>query len=80
MWLIALAVFIRTLVGLFIVGIKYLGRSPCTFLFVSWSKNVRLKSAAKNLVWETEVIKKFLNCSYCPTGGLHKTLTKSKDV
>ena len=80
MWLIALAVFIRTLVGLFIVGIKYLGRSPCTFLFVSWSKNLRLKSAAKNLVWETEVVKKFLNCSYCPTGGLHKTLTKSKDV
>ena len=49
-WSIAVAVFLVTLVGLFMVGIipfwyiKF--KKSLTFLFLSWSKRLRLKSPA----------------------------------
>ena len=49
MWWIIVAVFIVTLVGLFIVGIKLfclIKTRSCTFLFASWSSNLRMKSPA----------------------------------
>ena len=80
---ITVAVFIVTLGGLFIVKLNYFGRLNFKTLptFVSWPNKLRLKSPA---IWiyllqllgqEKNVVNKFSNCSYCPTGGLYKKLT-----
>ena len=61
MWSIIVAVFVVTLAGLFIVGIKLfclIKKGSCTFLFASWSNNLRMKlpaiciSLLRLLVWE----------------------------
>ena len=84
-WSIAVAVFLFTRVGLFIVGIipfwciKF--QKSCIFLLFSWSKGLRLKSPAIWCVISIEIFvilktffKNFSNDSVWPLGGLYKTL------
>ena len=85
-WSIAVAVFLNTGVGLFIVGIipfwHIIFKKFCAFLLFSWSKRLRLKSPT---IWCTlfeffvilkTYFKNFPNDSIWPLGGLYRTLIK----